>query len=317
MNRCVYVRVCGVDSPPRAAAAVDRFAEEAHRLLAAARATADLSRLQDHVAAGRTRSDGQRAGQHPAVFLNRGFQVTSGCSPTPRWSSRPESAGGATTRSVPTGPAATRRDCTAAADTNSTRRAWCRPGQQTTPNDRPAAATTTLPALPACNCWTPFSERGWLVPDPNQPRTDPLHPHRNRHPSPRRTGHRPRPGDRNQTRLRVRVRGLDGARPHLGGALGHEITAALERAGVITVPRDARAVTVHAPLTTWLDTYVDLAPSLGVRRSPLRREYVGEIVRQRLLQLLVRAGLRVPVRPPAVELGGVSEPGALHRGGWW
>src|ERR671926_894180 len=54
------------------------------------------------------------------------------------------------------------------------------------------------------------------------------------------------------------------------------------------------------------------------RRSPvnasdrLRAEHLRQVVRDRLLDLLVRAGLRVAIGPPAHELGGVAKTRALH-----
>lgn len=42
-------------------------------------------------------------------------------------------------------------------------------------------------------------------------------------------------------------------RPHLGGSLGHAITAALERDGMITRRSRHREVNLLAPLTDWLD----------------------------------------------------------------
>src|SRR5215218_7761469 len=41
-------------------------------------------------------------------------------------------------------------------------------------------------------------------------------------------------------------------------------------------------------------------------------EDVGEVVLDWFFQLLVRAGVRITVGPPADELGGVPEPVALH-----
>src|SRR3954471_3185910 len=41
-------------------------------------------------------------------------------------------------------------------------------------------------------------------------------------------------------------------------------------------------------------------------------QHLGQVERDRPLELLVRAGARIAVRPPALELGGVPEPEPLH-----
>ncbi len=243
----------GVDNPSGRGGG-DRFAEEAHRLLPAARAVADPSRLRIMLLLAErdaTVSDlastlqlpQPRVSGHLRLLTDAGLVQSARRG---RW-----------------------RYYALRADRTELLLAGLHSAADTAPtHDEPGAGLATDdPERRARRCYDHLAgaagvqlldallRRGWLIPGPNQPQTQPRY-------TLTESGTQAlaeRDTDLNQATTTRRVFAYGCAdwterRPHLGGALGHEITATLERAGIITVPRDTRAVTVHAPLTTWLDT---------------------------------------------------------------
>src|SRR3954452_418867 len=64
--------------------------------------------------------------------------------------------------------------------------------------------------------------------------------------------------------------------------------------------------------TSSTTSYVDSLMLVILDPPSSTAENLGKVVVDRLLELFVAARLRVPVRPPTLELGGVPEAAALH-----